>query len=121
MTQFRFLFTTAHYDNTVAFYADTMGLPVLRSWDDNGRGTILTAAGSGQIEIFEGDDTTEPPRGVALAWEVDDVDAQYDRLRAAGVEFDTPPTLQPWGYRTITLTAPENLSITLFTTGDDES
>lgn len=121
MPEFRVLFTAADYDNTVAFYTDTMGLPVLRSWDDHGRGTIISAAGEGQIEIFAGDDGTVSPSGVALAWEVDDVDTYCSRLLAAEVEFVAPPTDQPWGHRNVTFKAPENLTITLFTVIGDVS
>lgn len=119
MAEFRFIFTAVDYDSTVAFYVEKMGLPVLRSWDDHGRGTIISAAGEGQIEIFGGDDNTEPLSGAALAWEVEDIDADHARLVAAGVEFVAAPTDQPWGHRNATVIAPEGLTITLFTVVGD--
>jgi catechol 2,3-dioxygenase-like lactoylglutathione lyase family enzyme len=115
MTEFRVLFTAADYDDTVAFFTDTMELPILRSWDDHGRGTIISAAGEGQIEIFAGDSSTATMNGAALAWEVYDIDERCSRLRAAGVEFPSPPADQPWGHRNATMTGPEGLTITLFT------
>ena len=120
MTEFRFVFTAADYDATVAFYTEKMGLPVFRSWDDHGRGTIISAAGEGQIEFFAGDGSAGSLSGAALAWEVEDIDAQYSRLLAAGVEFVRSPTDQPWGHRNATLRAPQDLTITLFTVVGDE-
>ncbi len=121
MGQFRFLFTARDYDATVGFYTDTLGLRVVHQWDDHGRGTIVAASGSGQIEIFAGDGDVTPLAGAALAWEVDDVDSTYVALRAEGVEFLGEPQDRPWGHRNVTLQAPEHLLITLFTVVGDES
>ena len=115
------MFPAAHYDNTVALLNHTMRLPVLRSWDVHGRGTIISAAGDGQIEIFAGDATSANMGRASLAWQVDDVDEQCARLEAAGVDFAAPPTDQPWGHRNATFTGPENLTITLFTVTGDPS
>lgn len=120
MAQFRFLFTAQDYDETVRFYTETLRLPVVHAWDDHGRGTIVAAAGTGQIEIFDGDPAA-PVSGVALAWEIGDVDAEHERLSAAGVRFVAGPADQPWGHRNATLEAPEGLLITLFTVTGDES
>jgi predicted enzyme related to lactoylglutathione lyase len=120
MAQFRFVFTARDYDNTVAFFTGQMGLSVVHSWDDHGRGTIVAAA-DGQIEMFDGDSTATPIQGVALAWEVGDIDAEYATLSERGVEFIGTPENQPWGHRNATLSGPENLSITLFTVIGDES
>ncbi len=121
MGQFRFLFTARDYDATVDFYTDTLGLAVVHQWDDHGRGTIVAASGTGQIEIFEGGDVVEPVAGAALAWEVDDVDSIHAALRQKGVEVLGEPQDQPWGHRNFSFRAPENLHITLFTVVGDES
>ena len=34
---------------------------------------------------------------VNTSWEVDDIEATYNELTAAGVEFEGPPEVQPWG------------------------
>lgn len=120
MAQFRFLFTSDCYEETVVFYAETMGLPIVRSWTDNGRGTIVAATGDSQIEIFEGE-PSDPLSNVALSWEVDDVNERYRDLVQAGVAFDGPPVVQPWGHLNCTLEAPHGLNITLFTVVGDES
>ena len=88
MAEFRVIFTAADYDATVAFFTDTMGLDVLRSWTEGGRGTILLAA-AGQIEVFADDAGWGSPgvQGVRLAWEVDDADASCAELRERGAEI----------------------------------
>lgn len=121
VSEFRVLFTAADYDNTVAFFTDTMGLPMLRSWDDHGRGTIISAAGEGQIEVFDGDPSGANMDGAVLAWQVDDVDERCARLEAAGVDIASPPTDQSWGHRNATFSGPEGLTITLFTVTGDPS
>jgi uncharacterized glyoxalase superfamily protein PhnB len=100
---------------TICFCATQMEVRRRVSWDDHGRGTIISAAGEGQIEFFAGDESAETLSGAALAWEVEDIDDQYSRLVTAGVEFKQPPADQPWGHRNATLSAPQGLNITLFT------
>ena len=39
------------------------------------------------------------PTQVQLHFDVDDVDAEFERLRADGVEFLEPPEDKPWGWR----------------------
>ena len=117
MAEFRFLFTSSDYDATVAFFVEKMGLEVLRSWDGgpDDRGTILIAAGTGEIEVFAGGADAAPPSGVGLAWEVADVDATIGRLVAAGVPVTEAPGDRPWGHRNATIAGPHGLPITLFT------
>ena len=120
MAQFRFLFTSNRFEDTVTFYTETMGLPIVHSWTDHGRGMIVGANGDSQIEISEGQ-RCDPLGNVALAWEVVDVAALYTTLVAAGVPFDGPPVVQPRGHLNCTLDAPHGLSIMLFTVVGDES
>lgn len=39
----------------------------------------------------------QPGGQTNIAWEVDDLVAKYEELKAKGVEFPKPPTKQPWG------------------------
>ena len=54
------------------------------------------------------------PPGVILDFLADDVDAEYERVRALGVEFVLPPTTQPWGNRTMVFRDPEGNLINVF-------
>lgn len=45
---------------------------------------------------------------------VDDVDAEYERIKALGVEWVMPPTTQPWGNRSMIFRDPEGNLINVF-------
>ncbi|WP_136517936.1 MULTISPECIES: VOC family protein [Cellulomonas] len=38
-------------------------------------------------------------QGLLLAFVVDDLDAEFERIRAAGAQVVTPPETEPWGER----------------------
>jgi len=46
---------------------------------------------------------------------VDDVDAEYDRIRRAPTEFVSSPTTMPWGNRSLLLRDPDGTLVNLFT------
>lgn len=51
--------------------------------------------------------------GLLLVFVVDDVDAEYERLQAEGVEITTPIATEPWGERYFQLTDPNGVVIQL--------
>jgi catechol 2,3-dioxygenase-like lactoylglutathione lyase family enzyme len=55
-----------------------------------------------------------------LEWVVDDVDAEYERLKPIVSEWEQEPTLMPWGNRSILFRDPDGNLVNLFTpvTGD---
>jgi len=115
--EFRIILSPSDFDRSWSFYRDTIGLEVLRSWDEGGRGGILIVDGGSQIELLDVgvDGTTDHPDGVRVAWQVDDVDAEADRLAALGVVIIDPPQDQPWGHRNTRFADPDGVPITLFT------
>jgi catechol 2,3-dioxygenase-like lactoylglutathione lyase family enzyme len=77
------------------FYRDTLGLTELWIWNDVACGydvgvTLI-------IEATDGKHPEEVGRFAGLSLDVDDIDAEHQRLSAAGVQFTHPPTRQPWG------------------------
>lgn len=52
---------------------------------------------------------------VHLHFEVPDVDAHYDALRARGVPFERRPTNMPWGFRVATLRDPDGHTVEIYT------
>jgi catechol 2,3-dioxygenase-like lactoylglutathione lyase family enzyme len=50
---------------------------------------------------------------VQLHFEVDDVDAEYERLRATNVSFDEAPEDKPWGWRVAALRDPAGHTVEL--------
>ena len=51
---------------------------------------------------------------VILDFEVDDVDEEFSRLDALGVDWVQLPMTQPWGNRSMTLAAPEGVLVNVF-------
>jgi uncharacterized glyoxalase superfamily protein PhnB len=45
---------------------------------------------------------------------VDDVDAEYERIAALGVDWIMPPTNQPWGTRAMIFADPEGNLVNVF-------
>jgi len=82
-----------------AFYVDTLGLELVRDDDSMpGMRWIQVAPKDSQVSLtlvtwFE----TMPAgslRGLVLG--STDLQADYERLESKGVEFDSPPQVQPW-------------------------
>jgi predicted enzyme related to lactoylglutathione lyase len=56
---------------------------------------------------------------VVLEFQVDNVDDQYSRINALGVEWVLPPTTQPWGNRLMMFRDPCGNLIALFSRPDN--
>ena len=52
---------------------------------------------------------------VVLEFQVDDVDAEHERLVGLGVEIIQPPTTHPWGRRAMQFYDPDGNVITFYT------
>lgn len=63
-----------------------------------------------------------PSNGVWLSVEVADVDAEYNRLKAAGLPTDAEPKDQPWGERAFVVRDPNGFGVNISKTipVDDE-
>lgn len=51
--------------------------------------------------------------GVWISFEVDDVDAEYERLHAAGAPCDAPPQDRPWGERQFLVRDPNGFAVNI--------
>lgn len=60
----------------------------------------------------DGIERTGNPHNICIAFTVEDVDAEYDRLRELGVEIIEPPTIRPWGAKNMSFLDPDNNLIT---------
>ena len=56
----------------------------------------------------------DPGPEIILDFLVDDVDAEYERIKAFGVEWVLPPTTQPWGNRSMIFRDPQGNLINVF-------
>lgn len=53
--------------------------------------------------------------GLLIAFVVNDLDAEYERMSREGVEFLTPPVTEPWGERYVQATDPNGVVYQLVT------
>jgi catechol 2,3-dioxygenase-like lactoylglutathione lyase family enzyme len=77
-------------------------------------------AGMNVIYLRTGLSTFKPVRiagsagdGTLVVFIVDDIDAEYERLRAAGVPIETPIETEEWGERYFQMTDPNGIVIQL--------
>ena len=121
--QFRFGYFTPKYEETVAFYREKLGLPVIESWDRNpdDRGTLFGAA-SGMIEvlIFPGSGQCDhlwderPPQGAFVVIEVDQVESLYQCAVEKGLPIQQELKDRYWGHRGFCVREPNGLTLYLF-------
>lgn len=97
---------------TRRFYVELLGLEALME----GGGYLRVGGAGGFHAGFEERDAPEVgAAGIELVIRVDDVDAAYERLSAAGVTFDTRPEDQEWGARHAWLRDPDGYRLSLYT------
>lgn len=127
MIPFRVLLQPSDFAATVSFLSESMELPVVASWTDDGLGAILQSPSGAQIEVFgvgggaDPDPADRPHRPpvaqhgipIGLVWEVADVDDWERRLIERGVEIVSRPADQPWGFRSLSVRGPDGLLVTL--------
>lgn len=75
------------------------------------------AIGSDKTVPLFGDGSAEPGtnRSAILEFIVDDVDAEYERLRGRLAQVVTEPTTMPWGNRALLFRDPDGNLVNLFT------
>lgn len=93
------------------WYSQHFGLRVLA---ETPRFVLLGGEGGAQLGFHVGDPPA-PPERVQFHLEVDDVDQEYERLRAEGIEFEGPPADRPWGVRSTATVDPAGHSVELTT------
>ena len=110
-------------DRSLAFYTDVLGLPL----GHRSGPFAQLVTGTTRIALYEreamattlGVDSLRSPPADAPAFElgfkVDDVDAAYRQVTAAGAQPATPPTDRPWGQRTAYVRDPDGHLIELVT------
>ena len=83
----------------IAFYHDVLGL----SLQETDEAFNYARVDGGSVRISLGAGEPNPELGVhvgihtGIAFEVPDVDAAYEALKAKGVTFSMPPKRQSWG------------------------
>ena len=122
--ELRLVVTTDDYDAAVAFYRNTLGMPLSAEYlsDEQGRVVILEAGVAtleiGDVPHGEYVDRVEVGRRVAghlrVALRVDDATAATSAAADAGAEVVAPPTVTPRRSLNARLEAPGGLQVTLY-------
>jgi predicted enzyme related to lactoylglutathione lyase len=129
MSSMKFVSTriiTADVKRLVAFYELVTEVPAV--WGNELFAEIPTpvgtlAIGSDKTVPLFGAGSAEPAanRSAILEFIVEDVDAEYERLRERVVEVVTEPTTMPWGNRALLFRDPDGNLVNLFTPVTDDA
>jgi uncharacterized glyoxalase superfamily protein PhnB len=99
-------------DRALRFYVDVLAFDVVR--DERRSDSPYLALRRGDVRLgaaardrVPGPDARRPPTGVELVLEVDDVDAEHDRVVSSGWTVSEPLTTRPWGLRDFRLSDPD--------------
>ena len=106
--QSRLLYRPVDYAASVAFYRDVIGLHTFREWVT---GTVFFLGG-GLLELSRSAGPVTDDK-LSLWLQVRDVDEEFARLAAAGVEVVEVPVDEPWGLREARLRDPDGLMLVL--------
>lgn len=122
--ELRLVITAHDFARAVRLFRDTMGLPQVAAWDNDGGHAVLLDAGKATLEIFdeaqaEAIDQIEVGRRVAgqvrIAFRAEDSEAVARALVGEGLEILGGPVVTPWQDRNVRVQGPEGLQLTLFT------
>ena len=106
----RVLLRPGDFERSRAFYAGTLGLAVFREF----AGGVVFFLGGGYLEVSGAGGPPAPsPDKLSLWLQVRDVDAEWERLAAAGVDRVEPPVDKPWGLREARLRDPDGVLLVL--------
>jgi catechol 2,3-dioxygenase-like lactoylglutathione lyase family enzyme len=121
--EFRFAYFTSRYEETVSFYTEGLGLPLVHSWDRGAddRGTLIAAA-SGLIEILalppsghaEHLFDERVPQGAFMVIEFHDLTTLCQRAHSNGLAIQQDLGRQSWGHESFCVREPNGLTLYFF-------
>jgi lactoylglutathione lyase len=100
-------------DQMVDFYVRVLGFTLIRDERDTDSPYVYVQRGEVRVGAVPswasrpGEDARTPPIGVELVLEVDDLDAERERVAAAGWPVTQELTSRPWGLRDFRLGDPD--------------
>jgi lactoylglutathione lyase len=105
-------------ERSVVFYRDVLGVP-FKLWGDGyvefaTRGARFGLYDRNRLDELTGQGAEAPRRpGGEVVFLVEDVDAEAERLRAAGVSVLRGPVDRVWGHRTLHVEDPDGFVVEL--------
>jgi lactoylglutathione lyase len=108
----------ADLERSLAFYRDVIGLPFKLEGDGYlefaTQGTRFGLYDRNRLEELTGQGSEAPARpGGEVVFLVGDVDAEAERLKAAGVAILKGPVDRAWGHRTVHVEDPDGFVVEL--------
>ncbi len=97
----------ADFKKSVHFYRDLLGLPIVKQGEDDFSRFVHFDAGGFGFHIYEWTQPDNHAPHTGLQVYVEDVDALYAELKAAGVTFSGEVRDEPWGGRVVTVQDPD--------------
>lgn len=105
---------TDKYQESRAFYKDILGFEIVRETPEEEftqfklGNQFFAIYGRSQMEKLVGKQYLANPGSTIFTFsETDNIDNQFEELKAKGVNFIVPPATQPWGQRTAYFTDPD--------------
>lgn len=110
---------TRDIDELVEFYQRLSGIEAVRPADGFAEmrfeGATLAISSEHLIELFNvGAATAAANQSAILEFEVEDVDAVFERMNAYGANIVMPTTSMPWGNRSLLLRDPDGNLVNIF-------
>jgi predicted enzyme related to lactoylglutathione lyase len=122
---------TDDVEGLAAFYARLIGVPVTLNqyYVEVNAGTVSVGFSKRRYTAYRPKSPSGPAEGtracgpgpgteIVLDFLAGDVDAEYRRIKALGVDWVLPPTTQPWGNRNMLFRDPEGNLISVFSRQD---
>lgn len=116
---------TDNLDELVQFYEVVTGrnavrpAPVFAEFRFNS--CTLAIGHTSTAQLFNNAARPADNHTVILEWMVEDVSAEYERLKFTVTTWEQEPTLMPWGNRSILFRDPDGNLVNLFTPESDEA
>jgi len=108
---------TDDVEGLAGFYARLLGVPAALNEYYVELEAGPASVGFSKRRFTEYQEARHHPQGrdeVILDFLVDDVDAEYPRIDALGVQWVLPPTTQPWGNRSMVFRDPAGHLVNIF-------
>jgi predicted enzyme related to lactoylglutathione lyase len=108
----RILLRPADLGRSRQFYRDVLGLGIYREFGDPAEPGTVFFLGGGLLEV-SGPAACPPPHSVQIWLQVRNVQAEHERLTAAGARVLRGPMAEPWGLVEMWIEDPDGVRIVL--------